>query len=219
MSGFGRLGEPVGTQVSSMNPLESVAASFLSDRHRLMSYLLAAVRDPHTAEDMLQEIWLRLAADTATGTHIEDQAAWCRGIARNLLLHHWRRSRLEQHTLNAAYEEVLWGIETALTEDPAGTRLVTDEQAALTECLVRLPDASREIIRLRYEIGFSLEEMSQQLGKTLAAITKALSRLRAGLAACVKTRRLREPALWSFHKPQHNTHSIPLSPARQKKAK
>jgi RNA polymerase sigma factor (sigma-70 family) len=71
---------------------------FLQHRFMLMSYLRALVRDPNDAEDLFQEVGLRVMHSDGVPTDPSQFAAWCRGVARNLVLHHWRskrRSRVE----------------------------------------------------------------------------------------------------------------------------
>lgn len=36
---------------------------------------------------------MRLAAEVEAGTRLENQAAWCRGVARNLIRRHWERQK------------------------------------------------------------------------------------------------------------------------------
>jgi DNA-directed RNA polymerase specialized sigma24 family protein len=70
--------------------IQRAAAEYIHDRHRLGAFVGGLLRDAHAAADLIQEVWVRLAAEVEKGTVIENQPAWCRGVARNLILKHWR---------------------------------------------------------------------------------------------------------------------------------
>jgi DNA-directed RNA polymerase specialized sigma24 family protein len=73
--------------------MKELTAQFLAKRHQLMSFIQGLLRDSATAEDVFQEVWLKLAASMEKGTEIQDQARWCRKVAKNLILQHWREQR------------------------------------------------------------------------------------------------------------------------------
>ena len=168
--------------------LHTIAARFLAERHRLLAYILAGVREPHTAEDIFQEVWIRLAAAVESGAVIQNEAAWCRATARNLLLHHWRHESRDKVEVNSDLLDVLDSLEVALTEDAGPDDLWVARQQALTQCLVALPEKARRMLALKYEAGLPLEEVARSCGQSLAAITKTLYRLRHALMECVQTR-------------------------------
>ncbi|MBM3966700.1 MAG: hypothetical protein FJ308_16780 [Planctomycetes bacterium] len=56
---------------------------------------------------------------------------------------------------------------------------------ALAECVGGLPTRSRELLAMRYEKGWSCEDISKQLLLSCDAVYQSLSRIRAKLAACV----------------------------------
>ncbi len=168
--------------------LNTIAGRFLTERHRLLAYILASVHEPHTAEDIFQEVWIRLAAAVESGTLIQNEAVWCRSVARNLVLHHWRHEHRDKVEVNSDLIDVLDSLEVALAEDSAPDDVWVVRQQALTQCLVTLPQKSRRILALKYEVGLPLEEVARSCGQSLAAITKSLYRLRRTLMECVRSR-------------------------------
>jgi len=61
-----------------------------------------------------------------------------------------------------------------------------DERAALRQCLEKLPERSRLLVRTRYYLGANSVEIADRLGMTPTAVRRALVRLRQRLRACVE---------------------------------
>lgn len=165
---------------------DNVVEQFLEGRHSLLGFIHGLVRDPHVAEDIFQEVWLRLVAETERRTAIENQGRWCRGVARNLILHHWRTQRNAKVEVNSPLLEFLERVEQAFDEAPAVADRLVERQHALNKCLTHLPENSRRMLFLRYEQGCSLGEVAASTRQTSSAVAKALYRLRRALAVCVE---------------------------------
>jgi RNA polymerase sigma-70 factor (ECF subfamily) len=168
--------------------IQRAAAEFIHDRHRLGAFVGGLLRDAHAAEDVIQEVWVRLAAEVEKGTAIENQPAWCRGVARNLILKHWRNQRTAKVVANSeVMEAFLAQVELAFAESDLDE---ADEwqrrQRALDDCVSALPEKSRHMLSLRYEGRQSIQQIAQATGQTFDGVTKALYRLRQTLADCVE---------------------------------
>ena len=168
--------------------IQRAAAEFIHDRHRLGAFVGGMLRDAHAAEDVIQEVWVRLAAEVAKGTVIENQPAWCRGVARNLILKHWRTQRTAKVVADSeVMEAFLAQVETAFSDSDHDEE---DEwqrrQQALDDCVVALPEKSRLMLSLRYEGRKSVEEVASTTGQSFDAVTKSLYRLRQMLTDCVE---------------------------------
>ena len=68
-------------------------------------------------------------------------------------------------------------------EQPAGER-----EEALEKCLQALPRQSRDLLSLRYSQSLSMTSIAEQVGRTMAAVQRTLSRVRAQLTECIETR-------------------------------
>lgn len=164
--------------------IQRAAAEFIHDRHRLGAFVGGLLRDAHAAEDVIQEVWVRLATEVEKGTVIENQPAWCRGVARNLILKHWRTQRTAKVVADSeVMEAFLAQVEMAFSEaDDEWQR----RQQALDDCVAALPEKSRRMLSLRYEARKPVEEVAQATGQTFDAVTKSLYRLRQALTDCVE---------------------------------
>jgi RNA polymerase sigma factor (sigma-70 family) len=146
------------------------------------------LRDAHAEEDVIQEVWVRLAAEVEKGTVIENQPAWCRGVARNLILKHWRTQQTAKVVADSeVMEAFLAQVETAFSEaDENADDEWQRRQQALDDCVAALPEKSRRMLSLRYEARKSVEEVARTTGQSFDAVTKSLYRLRQVLTACVE---------------------------------
>lgn len=168
--------------------IQRAAAEFIHDRHRLGAFVGGLLRDAHAAEDVIQEVWVRLAAEVEKGTRIENQPAWCRGVARNLILKHWRSQQSAKVVADSeVMEAFMEQVDVAFAEsDHAAEDEWQRRQQALDDCVAALPEKSRRMLSLRYEARQPVEEVARATGLSFDAATKSLYRLRQALADCVE---------------------------------
>jgi len=168
-------------------------ADFVASRHSLFAFILGLVRNPHDAEDIFQEVWLRFSRALAEGADIRHQARWCRGTARNLILHLWRDRHNDKVIADAQFMDL---IDLAFEEQEPNQDYWRARREAVGECIQELPERSRRLLRLRYVEGLSADGIAAQFRQSAAAVLMALSRLRRALRDCaLKKLRLREAPL------------------------
>ncbi|NRQ36933.1 RNA polymerase sigma factor [Nonomuraea sp. NN258] len=129
-------------------------------------FLLRRTRDPHLAEDLAQETFVK-ATRALLGWRGENAAAWLLTIARNVLIDHVRRARRD---LPLPDPDELGA--PALHADPLEVR----------DALDRLPEQHRRLLTLVYFEGFSLVEVAAMTGRSPASIKTAVWRARAAFA-------------------------------------
>jgi RNA polymerase sigma-70 factor (ECF subfamily) len=166
---------------------EPQAMADLYDRYGRLAYsvILRIVRDAATAEDLVQETFLRVW-NRAQGFDAERGALgpWLLTIARN---------RAIDYVRSASGRMTRGAFELAGTESPAlfsnlESEMVSSDQARrVREGLNKLEPAHRELIELAYFEGLSQTEMAEKLGQPLGTIKtrvrSALKTLREHLQA------------------------------------
>ncbi|MFA6107739.1 MAG: sigma-70 family RNA polymerase sigma factor [Candidatus Latescibacterota bacterium] len=131
----------------------------------------AAVRrvvdDPHEAEDLAQEAFLR--AYRALGGLRDPRAlvAWLQRIARDVALNHLRARR--RSFVDPVEVERL--APSALEDEDL-------EQASLARAMVTLPTEDRRLCERYYHGGWTMKRLAEDLGLTEAAVRKRLQRVR-----------------------------------------
>jgi RNA polymerase sigma-70 factor (ECF subfamily) len=168
-----------------MNRQQELTTEFLRTRHALFGFIFGFVRNTHDTEDIFQEVWIRFSQALAEGKDIQDQAKWCRGTARNLILHLWRDRRDDKVVVD---EELLDLVEQAFTEQDSSQEYWRARQEAVSQCIGELPERSRELLRLKYQQGLSAEAVATSLRQSSAAVLMALSRVRRLLRECAETK-------------------------------
>jgi RNA polymerase sigma-70 factor, ECF subfamily len=164
--------------------LDDLAQEFAQHRPHLYAYAFSLCQDHHLAEDTLQDIWLALTKAVESGVHIQQQLAWCRGVARHLMQKHWRENAKQPQAMD---HEMLDLLEKTFDEAPLDNDAKAREQA-LKMCLENLAPHSKNLLELKYSQHFSFAQMSKQLQKTENSLMMAVSRLRKQLGQCIESR-------------------------------
>jgi RNA polymerase sigma-70 factor (ECF subfamily) len=148
-------------------------------RPRIFRYVLARVLDPHTAEDVTQEVAMTVMSSLPryvdTGRPF---TAWVFGIATNKLRELRRAASRRPETAMDGVPERL----ADETFDPERAAVRMDVARQVAALLATLPEPQAEILRLRVAAGLSAEETAAVLHMTPGAVRvaqhRALSRLR-----------------------------------------
>lgn len=151
-------------------------------------YRLTGSRE--TAEDLLQETFLRVVRTIGEYKHGGKLEAWLFRIAANLARDHARRARRRGQPLTlegAGRDDESGPMEVADAEQDEPSRELLKKEAGerLSTCLRELGEIDREIILLRHFSELSFREIAEilqiPLGTALARAHRALKRLRAAL--------------------------------------
>ena len=145
---------------------------------RLFAFLARLSRNRATAEDLLEETWLRLVSHGERLREDSQLGAWLFTVARNLYVSYCRSRMLEDvHALDSIG---LWpsGCPSSPFEETAGHELGVRLEAALAE----LPLQYREALLLVAIEGLTPSQAAQVCGVSGEAMRQRLSRGRAMLA-------------------------------------
>ncbi|MEL7500091.1 MAG: sigma-70 family RNA polymerase sigma factor [Planctomycetota bacterium] len=154
----------------------------------LLAYLRASVRDKHAVDDIFQETmvvaWRRMPEFDRTRSF----GKWLRGIARNLILAHFRKSSsgplsMDENTLDWMDQKF------AKIQSRSGDTL-SEKLSMLRECVDALSEENKKTIEARYLEQYSLEEIVKRLGLALQTVKKRLYRAKSKLAECLEAKLL-----------------------------
>ena len=151
---------------------EAFAILFARHRARVAESLLWATRDPNLAEDVTQEVFLRIWNRAGQWSGQGSFRAWLFRIARNLSLNQLRsRNRRREQPLETPppWDEEEeeppvpgWMIDrAALGPDLALER--AEQRRILQELIDALPEEKREVFQMVYGDEVALREVAQRL--------------------------------------------------------
>jgi RNA polymerase sigma-70 factor (ECF subfamily) len=154
-----------------------VARVFEDFHDALLAFIARRVRDRDTAEDILQDVMLRVHRHAGELEHADAVAGWVYQIARNAITDHHRRA--------AARREQPAGIELGDDEpfepEPDDNVARTEVAACLRPFLDELPSHHREALALT-ELGeLSQADAARRLGVSPSGMKSRVQRGRAQL--------------------------------------
>ena len=169
---------------------------------RLYRYCLTRVGDETEAEDLTEEIFLKVlgAIDRfewrpgAEGQRIPF-GAWIFRIARNEVASFQRR--VAARPRRAEFSDL---VAERLRDEGRGPQELAETKLTIEEvfrAVRQLPEAQRDVILLRFASGLSVKETAESLGKNVPNVKvlqhKGVQRLREVLTASPETREARRP--------------------------
>jgi RNA polymerase sigma-70 factor, ECF subfamily len=152
-------------------------------QHRLMRYLLFLTGNRETAEDLFQEVWMRVLV---RGEQFNGKArfeTWLFTIARNLVIDQRRKrvlNSLDELVEGATEDDRAMTFEVADDEPTPFDRMANlEDRERIAAALLELDTLHREVVVLRFHEELSLEEIAKV---TRAPLSTVKSRLYRGLA-------------------------------------
>lgn len=154
----------------------------LLERHRprVYNYIFMMVKDPATAEDILQETYIKTIANIQRGKYNDNGKflSWLMRIAHNMVIDYFRSKKNVQTITNddVGYDLIShYGLTSGNAEDD----IISDQVAQQVRNLVEyLPTEQKEVVMLRHFMDLSFKEIAEQTG---VSINTALGRMRYAL--------------------------------------
>lgn len=153
-------------------------------QHRLLRYLLFLTSNREMAEDLFQEVWMRVLV---RGSQFNGKArfdTWLFSIARNLVIDQRRKrtmSSLDELFEGRSDDDRPMSFEVTDTEPtPFDSFSNLQDRERISAALLEVDTLHREVLVLRFHEELSLEEIAKV---TRAPLSTVKSRLYRGLAA------------------------------------
>ncbi len=159
----------------------SRAFDALLDRHqdRIYSTILFMVKDSYLAEDLIQEIFIKIIDNLKQKKYNEEGKflPWALRISHNFCVDHFRKVK-RTPTIKTSDDQDLFEI-IKHSDHPADYKMTRAQtHRNIQELVDLLPEEQREIIVLRHYADLSFKEIAVM---TNCSINTALGRMRYGL--------------------------------------
>ncbi len=140
---------------------------------------LRVVRDAQIAEDMVQEVFLRLWRQPESYLPQRGRfVTWLASVTRNRAVDEIRsRNRRYRHE-TASPEEQEREFPGPERDDPALTAELSDQRRLVLAAMAELPVEQRQVIELAYFGGLTQQEISERTGQPLGTVK---TRIRLGM--------------------------------------
>jgi RNA polymerase sigma-70 factor (ECF subfamily) len=153
-------------------------------QHRLLRYLLYLTSNREQAEDLFQEVWMRVLVRGGQFNGKSRFDTWLFTIARNLVIDLRRKrtmSSLEEMFETAGEDDRPMGVEIANDgPSPFDQCSSSEDRDRLARALLKMEPLHREVLVLRFYEDLSLEEIAKVTSAPLSTIK---SRLYRGLSS------------------------------------
>lgn len=185
VSGSAGVGEPVPAKTDP----EQFLRLFMESERRIYAFIVSVLPNLTDADDVLQETSLILWKKFDQFQPGTDFVAWaCRTAQYEVLKFYEKQGRSR---LKFDLEE----LETLQREVTSMGPMIEAQHAALARCLEQLNSRDRDLLKRRYVDDASPKQIAEQVGRSIDAIYKALTRIRDGLLNCIQRKLRKESAL------------------------
>lgn len=156
----------------------SLVQAHADDLYRYARWLC---RDPHRAEDLVQETLLRSWRGFAALREAQSTRAW---LITTLRREYFRElDNAQARSVSLSLDDT----DAPLSDDElACWPDAVEDQLDVERCLARLPDVYREVLVLQAYFGYATDEMARMLGTSETAIANRLLRARKALGEAAK---------------------------------
>ncbi|MGB9862387.1 MAG: RNA polymerase sigma factor [Candidatus Saccharicenans sp.] len=137
---------------------------------------------PQEAEDLTQDIFLKLYNSLGKYDFEKDFSAWFLTLARNYLIDEYRHHRQEK-SLRDEVDELTLSAPAA--DSPENQYLAGEKSELIRQALLELSPELRTVLILRELEGFSYEEIAEKLGLPLGTVKSRVNRARLQIAEVI----------------------------------
>jgi len=156
------------------------------------STALRVLRDPQLAEDISQEVFVRLWRKP--DSYVAERGrflTWLISVTRNRAVDEVRVRGRRQHYETASPEEQERELPAGTADDPALNADLAEQRRIVRDALAELPPDQRQVIELAFFGGLTQREiadrLSQPLGTVKTRIRLGMQKLRAALAPATRS--------------------------------
>ncbi|MFM2139625.1 MAG: hypothetical protein RJA57_1932 [Bacteroidota bacterium] len=163
-------------QKGDQNALETLV---LRHKDKLFTSILFTVKDKYLAEDIFQDVFIRVFETMRSGRYTEEGKflPWVMRIAHNLCVDHFRKVKRTPIIRNSE-EKDIFEVLSFSEESPETAMVRRQSHDRVREMLDRLPNDQREVIILKHYGDMSFKEIADA---TQCSINTSLGRMRYGL--------------------------------------
>ena len=158
----------------------------LTERHstRILNVIFRIVLSRSDAEDLCQEVFLRLWRQAPSWRDDAKLTTWLHTVAHNLAINHVQRYQRRHVVDTEAANSALDASSTA--DDPSAAPELLDQQKGVAEALEQLPENQRAALAFRYYQGLPVKDIAGIMSLSVKAVESLLGRGRVRLKTLIE---------------------------------
>jgi RNA polymerase sigma-70 factor (ECF subfamily) len=180
-----------------MNNIQSIIAGIRSGNEKAASalvleygievrcYAAKVAPRPGMAEEIAQDAFIECLQHIERYDASSDFMAWMRGIIRNMARRAWDRIYREEKIHKDGLAEYVEKLTEEKTTE-SGSSLETRRLQALRRCVKKLSERGKELVKLKYSLQVTCEEIAHKIDTSTDAVKMALCRVRKKLRKCIE---------------------------------
>jgi len=151
----------------------------LTNRKRIYGFILSLGHNFSDADDLFQEIALVMCRKFGEFDVGKSFSAWAIGIARHRII----KFRQKQHKSKIMFSHKAF--EIAMNRSNKMLHNIEDRSKALENCLSKLSEIDRGLIKMRYENGLKIKEIAGIIARPVQGLYKVFARIHTSLHLCI----------------------------------
>jgi RNA polymerase sigma-70 factor (ECF subfamily) len=146
---------------------------------RVRRFVGSRVNDPHAADDITQDVMLKVQSNLDSLPPEEKLPAWVMAVARNTVIDHYRARSVRESAGGDVPEEPV----SDVADDASASR---DLAACLGRMVEQLPEPYRTALKLADLQGLSQQEIADREGMSLSGAKSRVQRARHQLGEMIR---------------------------------
>jgi len=127
-------------------------------KDKLYRYALRILGNQMAAEDVVQEVFIKIWKKREEVQEIENKEAWCMTVTRNLALDQLRKKKYHHESVEEHYSL------KDSSMDPAQQIQSSDIMKQIRQAIDELPDDQKHVVHLRDVEGYKYKEIAEITG-------------------------------------------------------
>lgn len=152
---------------------------------RLFNYAFKMLNDRETAQDVVQNVFLKLFQNFNRIQKQESILSWLYISARNDIFTYWSKSKRISYTIDAGDEETIDSNNSSIADIEYET---LEFKTILEKCLEKLKPHNKEIFLLREYSGLAYSEIAEIINSDAETVKSRLFKTRKKLFSLIKER-------------------------------
>lgn len=167
------------TDPSELRAREALTRLWIEAEPSVRAFVFASISSFADAEDVVQKTALTVTRRFDEYDPSRSFQAWAIWLAKSRVIDHYRVSGRQKLLMSSALMDSLADSLVARQAERSA------RAAALEQCIEKLPDKSKRLLKLKYEEDASAKEIAQVMDSTAASVRVMLHKVRNLLADCV----------------------------------